>query len=69
MVTKSKVNGGIVQYLHALDVTTLAEKLNGPVRIQATVSGSGYDSSGGSVSFSPMHEISAQRCCWKMAMS
>ena len=40
VVAKSKVNGSIVQYLHALDVTTLAEKLNGPVTIQATVPGS-----------------------------
>ena len=32
VVAKSKVNGSIVQYLHALDVTTLAEKFNGPGR-------------------------------------
>ncbi len=41
VVAKSKVSGSIVQYLHALDVTTLAEKLNGPVSIQATVPGTG----------------------------
>ena len=51
VVAKSKVNGSIVQYLHALDVTTLAEKLNGPVSIQATVPGTGFDSSGGKVMF------------------
>jgi len=28
VVAKSKVNGSIVQYLHALDVTTLKEQLN-----------------------------------------
>jgi hypothetical protein len=49
LVAKSKVSGSIVQYLHALDVTTLAEKLNGPVSIQASVPGSGYDASGGAL--------------------
>ncbi len=51
VVAKSKVNGNIVQYLHALDVTTLGEKFNGPVSIQATVPGTGYDASGGMVIF------------------
>ena len=51
VVAKSKVGGSIVQYLHALDVTTLAEKLSGPVSIQATVPGTGFDSSGGAVIF------------------
>ena len=48
VVAKSKVNGNFYQYLHALDVTTLQEKLNGPVSIQATVAGSGYDSAAAS---------------------
>ena len=56
VVAKSKVSGSIVQYLHALDVTTLAEKLNGPVSIQATVPGTGIDSSGGAVIFNPKQE-------------
>jgi disulfide oxidoreductase YuzD len=56
VVAKSKVSGSIVQYLHALDVTTLAEKFNGPVAIQATVPGTGTDSSGGSVTFNPRQE-------------
>ncbi|MDP9064977.1 MAG: chitobiase/beta-hexosaminidase C-terminal domain-containing protein, partial [Pseudomonadota bacterium] len=51
VVAKSKLNGTIVQYLHALDVNTLAEKFNGPVQIQFSVAGSGYDSSGGRVTF------------------
>ena len=51
LVAKSQVNGSIVQYLHALDVTTLAEKFNGPVQIQATVAGAGYDAIGGTVTF------------------
>ncbi len=56
VVAKSIVGGSIVQYLHALDVTTLAEKLNGPVAIQAKVSGTGYDSSGGLVIFNAKRE-------------
>jgi hypothetical protein len=51
VVAKSKVNGTIVQYLHALSVTTLAEKFGGPVQIRASVAGHGADSSGGVVSF------------------
>jgi hypothetical protein len=53
VVAKSKVSGSFVQYLHALDVTTLAEKLGGPTLIQAGVPGSGYDASNGQVVFSP----------------
>jgi hypothetical protein len=44
VVAKSKVNGTIVQYLHALDLTNnLTEKFGGPVLIQASVPGTGYD--------------------------
>lgn len=51
VVAKSKVSGALVQYLHALNVATLAEKFGGPALIQAQVPGSGYDSSGGVVAF------------------
>ena len=45
VVAKSKVNGVFLQYLHALDLTNhLAEKFGGPVLIQASVPGTGYDS-------------------------
>jgi hypothetical protein len=56
VVASSKVNGTFFQYLHALDVTTLADKFNGPANIQASVPGNGYDSVGGSVVFSPLHQ-------------
>ncbi len=40
-----------VQRLHALDITTGAEKLGGPVVLQASVSGTGGGSSGGVLKF------------------
>jgi len=45
-----------VQRLHALDITTGAEKLGGPVVIQASVPGSGYDAQGGQIAFNPLWE-------------
>ncbi len=56
VVAASKVNGAFSQYLHALDVGSLAEKFKGPVSIQATVAGTGYDASGGSVIFNTLQE-------------
>jgi glucose/arabinose dehydrogenase len=53
-VVRSKTTGATpIHYfrLHALDTTTGAEKLNSPVAIQGTVSGSGAGSVGGSLSF------------------
>jgi hypothetical protein len=37
VVAKSKVNGNIVQFLHALNAGTLAENAGSPVEIQASV--------------------------------
>jgi len=45
-----------VQRLHALDLATGAEKLGGPVVIQASVSGSGDGAQGGQVPFDPLRE-------------
>jgi hypothetical protein len=50
-VTGSGAN--YVQRLHALDVTTGAEKFGGPVVIQASVPGNGEESLNGKVSFDP----------------
>ena len=44
------------QRLHALAVTTGAEKFGGPVEIQASVPGHGDGSSNGTVSFEPLRE-------------
>lgn len=45
------LTGNYYQYLHALDITTGAEKANSPVAISASVSGTGDGSSGGKVFF------------------
>ena len=45
-----------VQQLHALDITTGAEKFGGPVVIQASVPGTGAGVSGSSVAFNNLYE-------------
>jgi chitodextrinase len=60
VVAKTKEVSGqtttYVQRLHALDLTTGAEKFGGPVVIQASVPGTGVGASGGVLPFSPLHE-------------
>jgi hypothetical protein len=51
-----EVSGGVTNYvqrLHALDITTGAEKSGSPVLIQASVAGHGEDSANGLVAFDP----------------
>jgi uncharacterized protein (TIGR03437 family) len=46
VVSETVTGGNDAFFLHALDLTTGAEKLNGPVQMQATVAGSGWAGSG-----------------------
>jgi hypothetical protein len=55
VVTKSKTSTpSYHQLLHALDITTGAEKFSGSVEISGSVSGTGNGSSGGVVNFDPL---------------
>ena len=53
IVAKSKENGDYVLRLHALDITTGAERPNSPVTIAGVVPGNGNGSTGGQISFVP----------------
>ncbi len=54
LVARTWENGNFVQRLHALDITSGAEKFGGPVSISAAVSGTGAGSAGGTITFDPM---------------
>ena len=56
VVVRTKENGSYVQRLHALDITTGAEALGGPVGIEASVPGTGDGSDGANVSFDPLRQ-------------
>jgi hypothetical protein len=56
VVGKTSEGGNYFQRLHALDITTGAEKFNGPTTIQASVPGTGNGSSGGVLHFDPLWE-------------
>ena len=60
VVVKTKETGGgntnYYHRLHALDLTTGTEKFGGPMIITATASGNGAGSSGGTITFSSLHQ-------------
>lgn len=56
LIAKTKNNGKFVQRLHALDITTGAERTGSPVVIRAKVKGTGDGSVNGYVPFDPLHE-------------
>ncbi|MBZ5512719.1 MAG: pyrrolo-quinoline quinone [Acidobacteriia bacterium] len=58
VVADTQVNGTGARYqLHALDITTGAEKFGGPVTISGSVSGTGAASRGGTVTFDPAQHL------------
>jgi hypothetical protein len=54
VVTFTVEGGTFYQNLHALDITSGAEKFGGPVQIQASVVGIGNGSSSGMIDFTPL---------------
>jgi Bacterial Ig-like domain (group 2) len=61
---KSEENGAFIHRLHALDITTGAEKAPGPVVITGTISGTGDGSSGGTVIFDGLHQLNRPGLLW-----
>lgn len=57
VVAVTQEGSGQVHRLHALDITTGAEKFGGPVVIQASVTGTGAGSSGGKITFDPKLQL------------
>jgi hypothetical protein len=57
VLVETKESGAYIHRLHALDVTSGAEKFNGPTTIQATVSGTGSAASGGQITFNPFLQL------------
>ena len=57
VLAATKEYGSLFHRLHALDITTGAEKFGGPVAIQATYPGTGDGSSGGILTFNPVMHL------------
>src|SRR5215471_16758050 len=57
LFTRTNNNGTYFQSLHAIDITSGAEKLGGPVNISGSVPGRGSGSKNGMVSFDPLRDI------------
>src|SRR5271163_285499 len=56
-LVSSELQGSVaINRLHALDITTGAEKFGGPVQIQASVPGTGSASVGGVLTFDPTYQ-------------
>jgi fibronectin type 3 domain-containing protein len=56
VVVKTRENGSYFHRLHALNITTGAEKFGGPVVISGSVAGTGQPQSGGQVTFQSLRE-------------
>ncbi|MGA2019840.1 MAG: choice-of-anchor D domain-containing protein [Candidatus Sulfotelmatobacter sp.] len=56
LLVRTQENNNSVQRLHALDITTGAEKFGGPVEIAAVVNGTGTGTSRGKILFDALHD-------------
>jgi len=56
LVAKTKENGSYFQRLHALDLSTGAERVNSPKAITAMVVGNGYGNVAGTITFDPLYQ-------------
>ena len=57
VVAETLENNAAVFRLHALDLVSGGERMNGPIVIQAVAAGSGAQSSGGQISFDPAQHL------------
>ena len=57
VVSRTVQNGTYGYQLHALDLTTGADRTNSPVTITASVPGTGYDAVNGVVTFNPQQQL------------
>lgn len=57
LVTRTDNNGKYFQTLHAIDITTGAEKFGGPVNISGSVPGTGVGSQNGTIYFDPLKDV------------
>jgi hypothetical protein len=57
LVTRTNNNGKYFQTLHAIDITTGAEKFGGPVNISGSVPGTGVGSKNGTIYFDPLKDV------------
>jgi hypothetical protein len=57
LVTRTDNNGTYYQTLHAIDITTGAEKFGGPINISGQVAGSGAGSQGGIIQWDPLRDV------------
>jgi len=57
VVAEATLDGNVVHSLHAIDITTGAEKFGGPVAIQASAPGNSSDAVNGVVTFNPHQQL------------
>jgi hypothetical protein len=57
LLTRTDNNGTYYQTLHAIDITTGAEKFGGPVNISGSVKGTGATSNHGVITFDPLKDV------------